>query len=263
MSKLSLSILNQEGHVLSSATDENEVYLVYEENYQPGDTILLETDEINRHYIIALDDAMAPALVYLTEKTYLLKIPFQEQKVSYNPRSFDGNNHYITARIASSEEVSSYKNLAFNPYDCHENASCYPHAYANVETRGEAVFAARNAIDGVLANHSHGIYPYQSWGINQDPEACFTLEFGRSVRVDKITVYLRADFPHDNWWESMTVTFSDGSEQKLATAKTHQGQSFSFEPKEITWLKVSHLLKAEDPSPFPALTQIQVFGTEA
>ena len=47
---------------------------------------------------------------------------------------------------------------------------------ANVETRGEAVFAARNAIDGIYENDAHGIWPYQSWGINRDPNAALTLD---------------------------------------------------------------------------------------
>ena len=29
----------------------------------------------------------------------------------------------------------------------------------------------------------------------------------------------------------------------------------------ITWLKFGKLIKADDPSPFPALTQIEVYGT--
>lgn len=59
-----------------------------------------------------------------------------------------------------------------NPYDSHETKGIYPHAQANVETRGEAVFAARNAIDGVFANWSHGEWPYQSWGINMRQKIC-------------------------------------------------------------------------------------------
>ena len=30
----------------------------------------------------------------------------------------------------------------------------------------------------------------------------------------------------------------------------------------ITWIKLGTLIKAEDPSPFPALTQIEVYGKE-
>ena len=30
----------------------------------------------------------------------------------------------------------------------------------------------------------------------------------------------------------------------------------------ITWLSFGKLIKADDPSPFPALTQIEVYGVE-
>ena len=35
-----------------------------------------------------------------------------------------------------------------------------------------------------------------------------------------------------------------------------------FEEKTISWLVLKDLIKADDPSPFPALTQIEVFGIE-
>ena len=68
-----------------------------------------------------------------------------------------------------------------------------------METRGEAVFAARNAVDGIYENGAHGSWPYQSWGINRDPNAALTIDFGRAVTVDEIHLTLRADFPHDSW----------------------------------------------------------------
>ena len=34
-----------------------------------------------------------------------------------------------------------------------------------------------------------------------------------------------------------------------------------IEKKKITWIRLSHLIKADDPSPFPALSQIEVYGT--
>lgn len=64
-----------------------------------------------------------------------------------------------------------------------------------METRGEAVFAARNAIDGIFENSAHGEYPYQSWGINRDPNAALTLDFGREVLLDELRITERADFP--------------------------------------------------------------------
>ena len=96
--------------------------------------------------------------------------------------------------------------------DQHGETNCYPHASANVETRGEAVFAARNAIDGVTVNDAHGEWPYESWGINRREDANMRLEFGRKVAVSRIRLYTRADFPHDNWWKQVTIRFSDGSE---------------------------------------------------
>jgi len=76
-------------------------------------------------------------------------------------------------------------------------------------------------------------------------------------------IYLRADFPHDAWWTQGTITFSDGSELVMNFEKRGDAQSFKFPEKEITYLKLHSLIKADDPSPFPALTQIEVYGTEA
>lgn len=88
------------------------------------------------------------------------------------------------------------------------------------------------------------------------------LEFGREIKTDRIILHTRADFPHDNWWVKATVEFSDGSSMVLDLEKTDVSQEFSFEEKTISWLVLKELIKADDPSPFPALTQIEVFGTE-
>lgn len=73
---------------------------------------------------------------------------------------------------------------------------------------------------------------------------------------------LRADFPHDSWWEEAVVEFSDGSRETLHFEKAGTPQSFPIEPRKIEWLVLKELKKAADSSPFPALTQIEVFGTE-
>lgn len=60
------------------------------------------------------------------------------------------------------------------------------------------------------------------------------------------------------------MTFSDGTSMTLTMEKSSLPHVFTMEPKEITWLKLGKLIKDEnDPSPFPALTQIEVYGTEA
>ncbi len=81
------------------------------------------------------------------------------------------------------------------------------------------VFAAQNAIDGVTANNYHGEWPYESWGINRQDDAKIRIDFGRKVRVNRILLYTRADFPHDNWWEQVSFTCSDGSSMELQMEK--------------------------------------------
>ena len=77
-----------------------------------------------------------------------------------------------------------------------------------------------------------------------------------------VNCYPHASFPHDNWWVKGTVEFSDGSSMVLDLEKTDGAQEFTFSEKKISWLVLKDLIKADDPSPFPALTQIEVFGTE-
>lgn len=205
------------------------------------------------------DEAVGKSLVFVKD-TITYYVPYGEKKCNLSPKAFSGRLHLISIREAYEFEIKAYQNLACNVNDQHENVSSYPHASANVETRGESVFAARNAIDGITANHSHGLWPYASWGINRNPKAVLCLDFGRKIRTDRIIVYLRADFPHDSWWEKMSVVFSDGSKMTVPMKKTYLGQEILFEEKEIQWLELCELKKADDESPFPALTQIEVYG---
>ena len=133
---------------------------------------------------------------------------------------------------------------------------------SGAKTAEEAVFAARNAIDGIFENSAHGEYPYQSWGINRDPNAALTLDFGREVLLDELRITERADFPHDNYWVKATVEFSDGSQLDIPLVKSAKPQSVAFEPKRVRSLVLKDLIQAEGTSPFPALTQIEAFGTE-
>ena len=263
MAKMSITLRDEEGREKCMVQGEDQILMVFEGEYKPGDRICFGTDEKESYYVIRVDGAMDEAYVYLTRETLEYVIPFGEKKISCNPVSFTGDRHYITMRKAEDYENSCYRNLAKNVMDQHGDPGCYPHVHANVETRGESVFAARNAIDGVVANESHGQWPYESWGINRQDDAELTLEFGRPVDMDRIVLYTRADFPHDNWWVQATLTFSDGSREVVHMEKSVSPHVFAIEKKQITWLKLSDLIKADDPSPFPALTQIQVYGTNS
>ncbi len=263
METIKLKVLDEAGHTLMTCPASRQVSLVYTAAYRPGDRVALEIRTPGRFCVVQFEDTMPPALVYVQKREINFHIPFGEQAITYSPKSFTGTRHVIRARLATAEEVGSRRNLAFNPYDEHGDTGFFPHASANVETRGEAVFAARNAIDGIFENSAHGEYPYQSWGINRDPNAALTLAFGRTVALDELRLTLRGDYPHDNYWTGATVAFSDGSTLTLSLTDSPLPQVTRFQPKTVEWLVLKDLIQAEGPSPFPALTQIEAWGTEA
>lgn len=236
--------------------------LVFHGEYEPGDRILVHTSEKGVPVWLQMDDALGTEYVYLTDDISYW-VPFAEKKTNLSPKAFAGDIHYLYVRDVQPEEVGQYRNLARNVCDQHGIRNLYPHAWANVETRGEAVFFAGNAIDGVCENRSHGIWPYQSWGINRQDDAALTIEFGRPIETDKIIVFTRADFPHDNWWTEITLTFSDGTSIDWHLQdRCRFPQTLRFNAKTITWLRMERLIKADDPSPFPALSQIEVYGRD-
>lgn len=261
MITLTLKVLNAAGEILAERGGEGQAELCYLEEYQPGDQIVIQSSQYPAHIHCQVDDVLRDSLCYLT-KDLVYTVPFGERTTVYSKRAFTGVRHFIYARVAQDFEVKNYRNLALNVCDQHKIEGCYPHADANVETRGEAVFEAKNAIDGVYGNYSHGTWPFASWGINRDPNACMTLNFGRTVEIDRLGICLRADFPHDSYWTAGTVTFSDGSKEVLQFEKTDLPQYFSIEKRKIQWLTFDKLIKADDESPFPALTQMEVWGTD-
>ncbi|MDR9854208.1 carbohydrate-binding protein [Paenibacillus sp. VCA1] len=263
MDRITLEVLDSDGTVKAAVTDDGQVQLVYSGNYQPGDEIVLKSESKNVYLIMQLDDAIGPAFIYLKEHEFRFPVPFGEKKFSYSPKAFSGELHALNARLAAEDEINAYKNVALNAYDHHDNDSCFPHASANVETRGESVFAARNAINGNSMNYSHGKWPFESWGINQRKDAEITVHFGRTVDIDKVAITIRADFPHDNYWERVTLVFSDGSKHVADLVKTDRKQMIVLEPRKVEWVTLKDLIQSNEPSPFPALSQFEVFGREA
>ena len=255
---LTIKIIDAKGLVKAESSGEN-VTLVYSEAYAEGDVIHLSADR-EMYIVTQIEDSIAPAFGLLKAEC-VLAVPFGEKRVSYSPKSFTGDIHLLWAREASIEEINSYRNLALNPFDSHQNFGLFPHAAANVETRGEAVFAARNAINGNTASAGHGPWPFESWGINRQDDAEIRIDFGRDVKINKLIITLRADFPHDNWWKTATVRFSDGSVFKPEFVKNGLPQAFEIEERTVNWLCMNELTKDEtDPSPFPALVQLECWG---
>lgn len=259
--KLSLSVIDKHGVTKKKQEGTDFVYLDYLEEYQEGDIIRVTTQTEYPYCVVQLDEALVPSLLYLEGTEWNYHVPVDENlRRAYSPKAFAGKKHYMTIRSATEEEWECYQNLACNAHDQKEETGAYPHAMANVVTRGESTFEARNAIDGVVANTYHGNYPYQSWGINRQADAKITICFGRRVEVDKVAVVLRGDYPHDSYWTNGTLSFSDGTVEYLKFEKVLGHQLFSFSPRKVDWIQLKELIKAEDESPFPALTQLEVYG---
>ncbi len=259
--ELTLKVIGASGAVRAESTNPDETFLIFRGAYEDGDQVVVEASQPG-HVVLSLDDAMSQTLAYLKGPNYALEVPFEIRRAPYSPRAFSGDLHRLHVRKARPEEIAQRRNLALNPWDDKSNTTLFPHAVANVQTRGETQFAARNAIDGEKANDDHGRWPYTSWGVNMDPAAELTVEFGRPVSVDEIVLYLRADFPHDAWWENAGVTLSSGQIHSFPLLKTGAAQIFRIEEQTVEWVKLHSLIKADDPSPFPALTQIEVWGRD-
>lgn len=250
--------------VLAERSHGEETYLAFKyREYSQGEVIELELAQSNQFVWVQVDETLEPSLIYVTKKIWEYSIILEEQlRLAYPSKIFMGGEHYLRAWLPTKEEIQSYRNLARNAHDQKEDTNAYPHAYANVETRNDSTFFARNAIDGVLANEDHGPYPYQSWGISQRKDAEITIDFGREVAVDKLALVLRGDYPHDSYWTQVTVVFSNGEERILETTNQLDRQYFTIPEIKTTSITLKDLIKNEDESPFPALTQLEAYGRE-
>ena len=60
----------------------------------------------------------------------------------------------------------------------------------------------------------------------------------------------------------MTLTFSDRTSVEWKLEKSRLPHMLAFKAKKVKWVKLEKLIKADDPSPFPALSQIEVYGRD-
>lgn len=254
----SISVVRN-GQILASAQGEGEASLLYRGEYMEGDSIAFAAGGCRA--IVQVDQQVAPARVYLPDGAFIYRLPLAGDNLAvYPPRTFAGDLHLISIRPDVSNE---YRNLARNPADQRGDVTAYPHATANVETRNESVFAARNTIDGVHIAGGHGEWPYGSWGIGARTDAELTLDFGRKVEIDRMVLYLRADFPHDAWWICASATLDDGFEITFPLEGKDGAQAVDLGGKHVVRsLKLHNLVKCDMPSAFPALRQIEVYGRD-
>ena len=81
-----------------------------------------------------------------------------------------------------------------------------------------------------------------------------------AVIVDELRLTLRADFPHDAYWISGTVMLDDGYEKTFPLAGIDGPQRVELGAHRTRTLTLDRLIKCDNPSAFPALRQIEVYG---
>ena len=248
------------GTVLASASGPEEVLLSVDRVYQPGDRILVSGAA---HLRVQMDQALPSGEVYLPEEKMTWTVPCGEHRLAYAPGLFEAPRHMIAAAVLPEEQLYRVRNLSCNPADLRGDTDFFPHCTANVETRNEACFCARNVIDGVRLNTFHGEWPFQSWGIGAREDAWCLLDLGRPVIAERMALTLRADFPHDAYWVSGHAVLSDGTKLSFDLEKTGDRQWIDLGNRTVRWLRLERMIKSDDPSAFPALRQWEVFGREA
>ena len=256
---ISIIVQSSDGSVLASASHPEEVFLSVDRVYQPGDRILISGAA---HLRVQMDQALPAGEVFLPREEMTWAVPCGEHRLAYAPGLFEAPRHIIAVAALRKEELSAVRNLSCNPADLRGDTDFFPHCTANVETRNEACFCARNVIDGVRLNTFHGEWPFQSWGIGAREDAWCRLDLGRTVAVEKMALTLRADFPHDAYWTAGHVVLSDGSDIPFRLQKTADRQWICLENRRVRWLRLERLVKSDDPSAFPALRQWEVFGRD-
>ena len=256
----SITILRNED-VLATCSAENEALLYYEGEYQPGDQIVFKS--VSNHVIAGIDYTMPLSRLYLPNKAFAFQIPLEDDLPRmYPPFAFQGDRHLITLK---NDTQAEYRNIACNPADQRQDSGAYPHASANVETRDESQFFARNVIDGLHIANSHGSWPYGSWGIGGRADAAIRIDFGREVSVDKAILYLRADFKHSGSWKRATLHLSNGYQKTFDLQELDGPQEIPLDGfHAVTWASLDTLIPADNcPSPYQSLRQFEIFGQDA
>jgi hypothetical protein len=267
-----ISVLDKNGIEIASngAGDIPSATVVFNRAYQPGDHILLSGP---RRVAVRFDRNFSECLLYLPDSAlgkFDFEIPYgsaeQQTGSAYAPDAFAGGSHRIEARLLTRNERTGYRNLALNPCDAvlppETPAPAFPHSSTNSYARNLFDFAARNAIDGVKQNGHHGIWPYQSWGPEQRLDVWWKLDFGRPVEVDSIRLMIRADFPHDSYWKSAVIEFSDGSRLPIQITSTSELQRFNFSKRRVTWFRITNLVPA-DPGKWCSFIEVEAWGHDS
>lgn len=283
--------INASGAVVAMASGESEAVLTTP-GYQEGDRLVFSSDTA-KFVTVKVHPDVKDAMVYMTDGKFDFPIPTGEALRGFTVDTFAGEQT-VTIRVTAEEERKTYRNLCVNPLDYRvasevvdpnapewsnptdsaamENGeiTAFPHVYANRVTRNEGCFYARNAIDGVAEPNGHGNYPFHSWGGAVHEDLTLAVYFGRPVEVDKLVLWLRADYAleegkeHDTFWHTALIELSDGYQAEINPVKSNLGQEFILGRHTTEWLKLSRLdpLQHDGSLNFAALTQIELWGKD-
>lgn len=220
---------------------------------------------------IRLDESLPECLVYIpgsSQPDAAYEIPYGREESqtgsAYKPESFSAKIHRVTVRPVSKSELTGYRNLALNPCDTRQMVGLvqiFPHASTNSVSRNLFDFEARNAIDGVTQNGQHGVWPYESWGPQLRNDLWWKLDFGRPVELDKIRLMIRADFPHDSYWKSADVEFSDGSVLHIQIGSSAGFQDFGFPKRLVSWAQITNLVPMDE-TKWCSFIEVEAWGRD-
>ena len=249
------------GNVLAHAAHPEEVLIALDRRWAEGDRVEI-TAPPHSHLWLRMGAALPEGEVYCPTGRMTWRVPAGEHRLAYAPLAFDAPRNILSARIMAASELQALRDIARNPLDLRGDTDFYPHCTANVETRNESVFAARNVIDGLRYNTCHGEWPFESWGIGAREDAWCRLDFGREVLVERMALTLRADFPHDAYWVSGHVVDSAGRDIPFDLTRTGERQWVDLGGQRVRWLQLERMVKSDDPSAFPSLRAWEVIGRE-
>ncbi len=174
----------------------------------------------------------------------------------------DNETNFVRVSNPSVAELLDYRNVALNPLDRQvADVSFYPHATAQNFFNKMARFEPRNTIDGTKFNFGHSRWRHRSWGPFMVQDTWIKIDFGRRVKIDKICVVLRGDFPHDEAFRTGAIKFSDGSEISISFEKTQKEQEINFPSKETTSIELCKL-RCPEPMKWCGFAEVEAWGQD-
>ncbi|MBN2163166.1 MAG: hypothetical protein JXR25_09315 [Pontiellaceae bacterium] len=148
-----------------------------------------------------------------------------------------------------------------NPY---RNIAPEAEVSANSEYGNLPEFSAGNVIDGRRENRGHGT-EFPSWGPDRRDDLWLKLEWDEDVYVDRVALYIRADFQneHDSWWKSGTIELSNGQKFPFVLKKTADQQVVElpvrqWPPEPVRWMRFADLVPEDDK--WCGFTEVDVMG---